>query len=410
MPRKLKNVDVSFVSIVDKAANKKKFFLTKSEQEPTFEKEVKIIKGEDEEQKLVYGIVYSPGSADDPNTHDAHGDFMTAEEIEKSAHNFIAKYRNIDAQHDFNAGAGEVVESYVAPVDMEINGETITKGTWVLVTKATDEIWKDIKDGKMTGYSLAGVAETEVIEEEVTKTEEKQMKSFFQLMKGFFSGEKVTKGEVRDKFNQNKHRRDVNASFSALEDTFYQSLWNAPTADAIDLDRIEAAAQEFIEIINELKGTEAVVKAWEDKPVVSLVEEVEKAGKKISAPNMADIDAAIESLTNLKTRVTPSSEGAGSEEDNMNQEQLAKALEDVVAPLKKELETVKKHLNIEPEKTPEELAVAKAVEAATAPIIKELEELKKSQGISNQQDTDGATNVQKSAGGYAGYFGNQGGN
>lgn len=406
MPRKLKNVDVSFVSIVDKAANKKKFFLTKSEQEPTFEKEVKIIKGEDEDQKLVYGIVYSPGSAEDSSTHDAHGDFMTAEDIEKSAHNFIAKYRNIDAQHDFNAGAGEVVESYVAPVDMDINGETITKGTWVLVTKATDEIWKDIQDGKMTGYSLAGVAETEVIEEEVTKTEEKQMKSFFQLVKGFFGGENIQKGEVRDKFNQNKHRRDVNASFSALEDTFYQSLWNAPIADAIDLDRIEAAALEFVEIINELKGTEAVVKAWENKPAVSLAEVVEKAGKKISAPNMADIDSAIESLTNLKTRVNPSQEGAGSEEDNMNQEQLAKALEDVVAPLKKELETVKKHLNIEPEKTPEELAVAKAVEAATAPILKELEKIKKSQGISNQQDTDGATNVQKSAGGYAQHFGN----
>ncbi|HDR7532984.1 TPA: hypothetical protein QCX69_004200 [Bacillus anthracis] len=394
MPRKLKNVDVSFVSIVDKAANKKKFFLTKSEQEPTFEKEVRIIKGEDEEQKLVYGIVYSPGSAGDPSTHDAHGDFMTAEEIEKSAHNFIAKYRNIDTQHDFNAGAGEVVESYVAPVDMEINGETITKGTWVLVTKATDEIWKDIKDGKMTGYSLAGVAETEVIEEEVTKTEEKQFKSFFQLMKGFFSRENVQKGEVRDKFNQNKHRRDVNASFSALEDTFYQSLWNAPTASDIDLERIEAAALEFVEIINELKGTEAVVKVWENKPVISLAEEVEKAGKKISTTNMADIDAAIESLTNLKTRVTPSSEGAGSEGNNMefNQEQfektLASAVEKAVGPIKEELASVKKHLNLDEEKTEEDIKVEKAVEAATAPLREEIEALKKSQGISNQQDTD----------------------
>ncbi|HDR7640740.1 XkdF-like putative serine protease domain-containing protein [Bacillus wiedmannii] len=406
MPRKLKNVDVSYVSIVDKGANKKKFFLTKSDDKPNFVKEVKIIKGEDEEQKLVYGVVYEPGSADNPETHDSHGDFMEASDIEKSAHNFILKYRNIDTQHDFNAGAGEVVESYIAPTDMEVNGETIIKGSWVLVTKATEEIWESIQKGDFTGYSLAGVAETEVIEEEVTKTEEKQMKSFFQLMKGFFGGEKVTKGEVRDKFNQNKHRRDVNASFSALEDTFYQSLWNAPTADAIDLDRIEAAALEFVEIINELKGTETVVKAWENKPVVSLAEEVEKAGKKISAPNMADIDTAIESLTNLKTRVTPQPEGAGSEEDNMNQEQLAKALEDVVAPIKKELETVKKHLNIEPEKTPEELAVAKAVEAATAPILKELEEIKKSQGISNQQDTDGAQTVTKSAGGYAQHFGN----
>ncbi|MBL2068870.1 hypothetical protein ELI68_30390, partial [Klebsiella pneumoniae] len=109
-------------------------------------------------------------------------------------------------------------------------------------------------------------------------------------------------------------------------------LWNAPTADAIDLDRIESAALEFIEIINELKGTEAVVKVWENKPVVSLADEIEKAGKKISNTNMADIDAAIESLTNLKTRVTPSPEGAGSEESNMafNQEQFEKTLTSAV--------------------------------------------------------------------------------
>ncbi|HGO9410859.1 TPA: XkdF-like putative serine protease domain-containing protein [Bacillus cereus] len=398
--RQLKNLQVSHVSFVKDGANKRKFFLTKSKEEPNFEKEVKVVKSDNEEQRLVYGIVY------EPNTLDSHNDFADEKTIEKAAHEFMLKYRQIDKNHDFVAGVGEVVESYIAPADMELNGEPVKKGTWILTTKADEETWEAVKKGEFQGYSLAGVAETEVIEEEVTKTEEKQFKSFFQLMKGFFSGENVQKGEVRDKFNQNKHRRDVNASFSALEDTFYQSLWNAPTADAIDLDRIEAAALEFIEIINELKGTEAVVKAWESKPVVSLAEEVEKAGKKISAPNMADIDSAINSLTNLKTRVTPSPEGAGSEDDSMNQEQLEKALEAVVEPIKKELETVKKHLNIEPEKTPEELAVAKAVEAATAPILKELEELKKSQGISNQQDTDGATNVQKSAGGYAGYFGN----
>ncbi|PEK91476.1 XkdF-like putative serine protease domain-containing protein [Bacillus mycoides] len=392
--RKLKNLQVSHVSFVENGANQRKFFLTKSEEQPNFEKPVKVIKSDDEEKRLVYGIVY------EPNTIDAHNDFADAETIEKAAHEFMLKYRQIDKNHDFVAGVGEVVESYIAPADMELNGEPVKKGTWILTTKADEDTWEAVKKGEFQGYSLAGVAETEVIEEEVTKTEEKQKESFFQLMKGFFSGEKLTKGEVRDKFNQNKHRRDVNASFSALEDTFYQSLWNAPTADAIDLDRIETAALEFVEIINELKGTEAVVKAWENKPAVSFAEEVEKAGKKISAPNMADIDTAIQSLTNLKTRVTP--EGAGSEEDNMNQEQLEKALEKVVAPIQQEMETIKKHLNIAPEKTAEELMVEKAL----APVLKELEELKKSQGISNQQDTDGQTIVQKSTGGYAGYFGN----
>ncbi|PEP21997.1 XkdF-like putative serine protease domain-containing protein [Bacillus wiedmannii] len=386
--RKLKNLQVSHVSYVNAGANKREFFLTKSDEKPNFEKEVRVIKSEDEEKRLVYGIVYEPGVLD------SHNDFTDESTIEKAAHEFMLKYRQIDKDHDFQAGVGEVVESYIAPADMEVNGETITKGTWILVTKATEEVWEAIQKGDYKGYSLAGIAETEVIEEEVTKTEEKQMKSFFQLVKGFFSGENVQKGEVRDKFNQNKHRRDVNASFSALEDTFYQSLWNAPTADAIDLDRIEAAALEFVEIINELKDTEAVVKAWEDKPVVSLAEEVEKAGKKISVPNMGDIDAAIESLTNLKTRVTPSMEGAGSEGNNMefNQEQLEKtltsAVEKAVGPIKEELATVKKYLNLDEEKTEEDIKVEKAVEAATAPLREEIEALKKSQGISNQQDTD----------------------
>ncbi|MDK7418668.1 XkdF-like putative serine protease domain-containing protein [Bacillus paranthracis] len=396
--RKLKNLQVSHVSYVNAGANKREFFLTKSDEKPNFEKEVRVIKSEDDEKRLVYGVVY------EPNITDSHNDFADETTIEKAAHEFMLKYRQIDKDHDFQAGVGEVVESYIAPADMEVNGETITKGTWVLVTKATEEVWEAIKKQEYKGYSLAGVAETEVIEEEVMKTEEKQMKSFFQLMKGFFSGENVQKGEVRDKFNQNKHRRDVNASFSALEDTFYQSLWNAPTADAIDLDRIETAALEFVEIINELKGTEAVVKAWENKPVISLAVEVEKAGKKISNTNMADIDAAIESLTNLKTRVTPSQEGAGSEEDNMNQEQVEKLLKGLEE-MQGEMATIKKHLNIEPEKTPEQKMNEKVEN-----LEKQLEELKKSQGISNQQDTDGATNVQKSAGGYAGYFGNQGGN
>lgn len=390
--RKLKNLQVSHVSYVENGANQRKFFLTKSEEQPNFEKPVRVIKSDDEAERLVYGIVY------EPDTIDAHGDFADEKTIEKAAHEFMLKYRQIDKNHDFVAGVGEVVESYIAPADMELNGEPVKKGTWILTTKADEETWEAVKKGEFQGYSLAGVAETEVIEEEVTKTEEKQMKSFFQLMKGFFVGEKVEKGEVRDKFNQNKHRRDVNASFSALEDTFYQSLWNAPTADAIDLDRIEEAALEFVEIINELKGTEAVVKAWENKPVVSLAEEVKKAGKKISAPNMTDIDSAIESLTNLKTRVTP--EGAGSEEDNMNQEQVEKLLKGLEQ-MQGEMGVIKKHLNIEPEQTPEQ-----KLNAQVENLVKQVEELKKSQGISNQQDTDVTTNVQKSNGGYARYFGN----
>lgn len=317
--RKLKNLQVSHVSYVENGANQRKFFLTKSEEQPNFDKPVKVIKSDDEEKRLVYGIVY------EPDVIDAHGDFTDSETIEKAAHEFMLKYRQIDKNHDFVAGVGEVVESYIAPADMELNGEPVKKGTWILTTKADEETWEAVKKGEFQGYSLAGVAETEVIEEEVTKTEEKQKESLFQLLKGFFNGQKQ-------------------AEVAKEEETFLSV--------------------------------------------------VEKAGKKINAPNMADIDAAIESLTNLKTRVMLSSEGAGSEGNNMefNQEQFEKtltsAVEKAVGPIKEELASVKKHLNLDEEKTEEDIKVEKAVEAATAPLREEIEALKKSQGISNQQDTD----------------------
>jgi len=85
---------------------------------------------------------------------------MTATEIEKAAHGFLKDARQIDKQHDFQGGVGEVVESYVAPADFEVNGETIKKGSWVLVTKASDEVWEQIKKGDITGYSMAGTVET----------------------------------------------------------------------------------------------------------------------------------------------------------------------------------------------------------------------------------------------------------
>ncbi|ANF37965.1 hypothetical protein BCBMB205_30750 [Bacillus sp. CN2] len=49
----------------------------KSKKHPNFYKEVKILVKEADEQKLVNGIVY------EPDTVDAHGDVMTAAEIEK---------------------------------------------------------------------------------------------------------------------------------------------------------------------------------------------------------------------------------------------------------------------------------------------------------------------------------------
>ncbi|CAL8896472.1 putative nucleic acid-binding protein; skin element (fragment) [Bacillus pumilus] len=153
MPRELINAKITHVSYVNKAANQKQFFFMKSEKQPDFQKEIKVIAKADDAQHLVYVIVY------EPNVADEHGDYMTPAEIEKAAHGFLKGAREIDKQHDFQGGVGEVVESYIAPSDFEMGDELIKKGSWVLVTKASDEIWEQIQKGEINGYSMAGTAD-----------------------------------------------------------------------------------------------------------------------------------------------------------------------------------------------------------------------------------------------------------
>ncbi|WP_051590510.1 XkdF-like putative serine protease domain-containing protein [Exiguobacterium antarcticum] len=152
MPREIKNLVVSHVSIVDKAANKRSFLLTKSEEQPNVSRDMNILK-QDASQQIAYGIVY------EPLVKDAHDDYMTADEIEKAAHIFLKDYRQIDKQHDFTSQVGDVIESYIAPADFELGGETVTKGTWVMAVKVADEVWTGIQKGEYTGFSLAGMGE-----------------------------------------------------------------------------------------------------------------------------------------------------------------------------------------------------------------------------------------------------------
>ncbi|XYJ23229.1 XkdF-like putative serine protease domain-containing protein [Bacillus velezensis] len=140
MPRELRNAVISFVSYVDKAANQTEFFLqNQPEAFRHLKKGAGVYKNESDEQKLVYGIVY------EPDVPDAHGDYMTAEEIEKAAHGFWRTPATSIQIITLKAGPSEVVESYVAPDDFEIGNAVIRKGSWVLVTKASDEVWDQIK-------------------------------------------------------------------------------------------------------------------------------------------------------------------------------------------------------------------------------------------------------------------------
>lgn len=66
---------ISFVSLVDKAANKKQFLITKAEHgSASFASYGRIVNA-DADSHYITGIVY------EPLTEDAHGNYMTEQEI-----------------------------------------------------------------------------------------------------------------------------------------------------------------------------------------------------------------------------------------------------------------------------------------------------------------------------------------
>lgn len=145
-----------------------------------------------QKQRYTLGIVYEP---DEIDTQD---DFASAQTIEHAAWDFMCKLQTMDLSvqraeqlisglqkamdgdevrlditdwaDDISKGRvgdmhsvwpdelGTVVESYIAPVDFEIGGEPVKKGSWLLGVVWSEEHYDKIESGERTGYSLGGKA------------------------------------------------------------------------------------------------------------------------------------------------------------------------------------------------------------------------------------------------------------
>jgi hypothetical protein len=111
--------------------------------------EFRVFKADDEKQ-IVMAVVI------EPEKEDTQGDWMSAEDIEKTAHLYLTKYRVVGKEHEDIMNA-HVVESYIAPSDIEVEGEKIKKGTWVLgVHVAEKEDWQKVKKGEYNAFSVGG--------------------------------------------------------------------------------------------------------------------------------------------------------------------------------------------------------------------------------------------------------------
>ncbi|WP_342761788.1 XkdF-like putative serine protease domain-containing protein [Bacillus sp. BR3(2024)] len=380
MGYELKNANISYVSLVTKGANGRQFAIMKSEstKQSNISKQVPILKTEEEKQ-LVTGVVY------EPDVEDSHGDTMTAEEIEKAAYTFMENYQHIDKQHDEIAGKGTVVENWIAKSDMTVGEQEVKAGTWLMTVRVDDtDTWEEIKKGDVTGFSMGGFGERVEIAKTGDFTHED--KGLIRKMLDFVKGEthKIAKGEVKDRFVDEKQKRDLRAVFNLFEDVFYWEIWESNP----DIDRMAAALDDMKDILSSIKGGYTIAKSEDSVQAESIVlESIKKAGKVLSQKNHTKLDEALALITEIKEAASPQ------EEDEMKAEDIAEIVKQAVEPLATKLEKIEKQVNGEeveptPEEQTEEEKAAAVIQKALEPITKRLENIENAASIRKGLDPD----------------------
>lgn len=109
-----------------------------------------------------------------PHQVDAHGDIIDDEEvILNAAEDFLAGinvYTGMGLEHKDMNPPIDLVQSFVVPdSDMVINKTVVKKGSWVVTVRINDDdLWKDVLEGKYTGFSIGGKATAVVLDQNAT--------------------------------------------------------------------------------------------------------------------------------------------------------------------------------------------------------------------------------------------------
>lgn len=106
-----------------------------------------------------------------PNETDKQGDVIPSDEIESAAHEFLAKYRQIDTDHDLFDGKGTPIESWTLKDSQTFTlpdgseSREYPAGTWMMGVQFSDEAWDRVKAGELTGFSIYGEATQIAVED-----------------------------------------------------------------------------------------------------------------------------------------------------------------------------------------------------------------------------------------------------
>jgi len=351
--RKMTNTTVTHVSLVENPANEESFLMMKSSGENIVNIVVKgediVRKSADEEasattKQVVYGIVYSPDKID------ADNEFMSAEDIEKAAHGFLANFRNVDGNHDFVSKCGEPVESSILVQDTEYGERVVKKGSWVLAVKCTDSAWESVQKGEFRGFSLAGKTVRKEVEVEIDAEGNVVKNSGVKLAVSTIL-EKL--GFVKKDFAKEVENSENNNLYYYLEllwAAVSNARWSQDTPEEMKAE-IDSSLAQFSEKIN---GMTFVYKAKEEEKSKS--ENTDK-GEEPMENSSIEVKTMLEALTKSVGELTAKIETL--EKSNAELSETAKKSTEVLGAVVKRVATVEKSAIQSGQKVDETVAVEK---------------------------------------------------
>lgn len=119
------------------------------------------IQKQNEDKQIAFGWAYQCKTKSGEQLVDHSGDVVDVSEIEKAAYRFVKLYREGSDNHE-RGGIGVVIESMVFTKEkaeaLGIPAGVMPEGWWVGFEVTDTDVWKKIKDGTYTMFSIEGTA------------------------------------------------------------------------------------------------------------------------------------------------------------------------------------------------------------------------------------------------------------
>lgn len=119
------------------------------------------IKKHSDDKHIAFGWAYQSVTKTGNQCVDHSGDVLEITELEKAAYKFVKFYRDGSDCHE-RGGIGTCIESMVFTKEkaeaLGIPAGTMPEGWWVGFEVSDEDVWKKIKSGEYTMFSIEGTA------------------------------------------------------------------------------------------------------------------------------------------------------------------------------------------------------------------------------------------------------------